>query len=750
MRTKLVTAGSAAIALLHALPLLAQQTERPLNGKVVEETSKNKQQTLIGARVFAPVSKTGTLTDTEGHFTLNLQPDDSLLVVSYVGFDNDTISLKPTDTHLKVVLTQPHKLGEVKITHRRKSTEINMLDPIKSEKIGQRELLKAACCNLSESFETTPSVDVAFTDAVTGYRQIQMLGLAGPYTYITRENIPDVRGLASVTGLTFTPGSFIESMQLSKGSGSVVNGFESVAGQINVELKKPFEGDKWDFNLYQNNQGRTEGNIVYNHKLNSKVSTSLMLHGKSQWLKFDQNNDGFLDQPLGNTFVGVNRWFFFSPTGWEVQGGIKATYADNIGGQWHFDKNAETGATSPWGFTLNTQRYEGWAKIGKVSKEKPWRSFGLQLSGTYHNQDALYGKVNYLGKQQSLYGNFIYQSIISNTNHGIKLGMSTIMDKYEEHMNPYLLKRTEVVPGAFAEYSYNYLTKLNIVAGLRGDYNNLYGAFVTPRLHVRYAPWTNTSIRGSVGRSQRTANVIAENLGFLASNRAWFLPLQSGNSNLLDLKPEVAWNTGANITQKFMLNYREGSISADYYYTHFTNQVIVDMETPRQVNVYNLNGNSFAHSFQIQADYEPIRKWDVRLAYRYYDVQSTYNGVQKEKPLIAAHRAFLNTGYETRNNWKFDYTVQWIGPKRVPIAMDDNHMHMPERSPSFIQMSAQVSKTWKDNFEVYLGGENLTNYMQHPMIVSADNPSSPNFDASLIWGPVMGRTIYAGLRYKIK
>lgn len=231
-----------------------------------------------------------------------------------------------------------HKLKEVEVRFRKKSTEIGMLDPIKTERIGQRELLKAACCNLSESFETTPSVDVAFTDAVTGYKQIQLLGLAGPYTVITRENIPDSRGLAAVTGLSFTPGTWIENMQLSKGTGSVVNGYESVAGQINVEWKKPFEDkdEKWLFNLYQSSQGRSEGNIVYRHKFNDKVSTNLFLHGRSQWQKIDQNNDGFLDQPLDKQFIGANRWFWFGPKGWEIQGGIKGVYITSKGGQWDY------------------------------------------------------------------------------------------------------------------------------------------------------------------------------------------------------------------------------------------------------------------------------------------------------------------------------------------------------------------------------------------------------------------------------
>lgn len=645
------------------------------------------------------------------------------------------------------------KLKEVTIKHRRASTQINMLDPLKKELISSRELLKAACCNLSESFETTPSVDVAFTDAVSGYKQIQMLGLAGPYTLITRENVPDTRGLAAITGLTFTPGSWIEGMQLSKGTGSVVNGYESVAGQINVEWKKPFEekDEIWNINVYQSSQGRSEGNVVYRHQFNEHLSSNLFLHGKTQWLKLDQNNDGFLDQPLDKQFVGANRWFWFGPKGLEIQGGVKGSYITNTGGQKNYTSGTEQIPGNPWGFELNTQRAEAWAKIGKMLPAKPATSIGLQLSGIYHNQDALYGARNYNATQRSFYANLIYQTILGNTNHVMKLGASNLIDQYDERLGLQQFTRNEIVPGVFAEYAYSLKEKLNVVAGIRADYHNLYGAFMTPRLHIRYAPYKRSVFRASVGRAQRTANILAENMGYMASNRA-FVIQSTEPGNPYGLSPEVAWNTGINFTQKFRLNYRDGSFSTDYYYTNFKNQVVVDVEDYNKVSFYNLNGLSFANSFQVQFDYELIHKLDIRLAYRWYDVKTNYGGVLKERPLIAAHRAFANIGYETKNSWKFDYTVQWIGSKRVP-SVHSHHTGVTTAetySPSFVMMNAQISKIWKEDFEVYLGGENLTNYMMHDPIIGASNPYAAGFDASMIWGPVMGANIYAGLRLKIR
>lgn len=649
--------------------------------------------------------------------------------------------------------TKIKELKEVTLKQKQATTRISMLDPMKKELISNRELLKAACCNLSESFETTPSVDVAFTDAVSGYKQVQMLGLAGPYTLITRENIPDTRGLASITGLTFTPGTWIEGMQLSKGTGSVVNGYESVAGQINIEWRKPFEEKEEFFHLngYQNSQGRTEGNAVYRHQFNEHLSTNLLLHGKSQWLKQDGNSDGFLDQPLDKQFVGANRWFWFGPKGIEIQGGVKGAYIENLGGQWNYQKDEVRTYSSPWGYQSDLRRAEFWAKIGKMFPGRPATSVGLQLSGIYHNQDAIYGMTQYLAVQKSFYANLIYQSIIGNTNHVIKGGLSSLIDVYDETLRWVNYARTESVPGAFMEYAYTMSPKFNMIVGIRGDYHNIYGAFATPRLHIRYAPFSKTVLRASLGRAQRTANILAENAGYMASGRTFMIRGTAGSSKPYGLNPEVAWNTGINLTQKFMLDYRDGAVSIDYYYTHFENQVVVDVEDPHYVSFYNLNGLSFANSLQAQIDYELLHNLNLRLAYRWYDVKTTYAGVLKEKPLIAAHRAFANIGYETRNNWKLDYTVQWIGSKRLP-SLHDHHTNsfLPESaSPTFWQMNAQISKSWNEKIEVYIGGENLTNYMMHDPVMGAEHPYANGFDASMVWGPIMGANYYAGFRLKI-
>lgn len=731
-----------------------------LEGKVLDAQS---QKPLQGASVSFLEEHKGVISDSHGHFHLAVKDDQqvSSLVVRYVGYRADTLALKtgfnPDSTSLTVLLYPADRETDqsaVTVQYERKSTEISLHGVIKQEKIGGAELLRAACCNLSESFETTPSVDIGYTDAVSGYRQIEMLGLAGSNTFYTRENIPENRGLASVTGLTFTPGTWLEGIQLSKGTGSVVNGYEGVAGQINTEWLKPFEetAPRILLNGYQSIQGRSEGNLIINHQVNDALSTNLLLYGRSDWHRNDENKDGFMDNPLGELFVGSNRWFYFSPKGLEIQGGIKGVYMDGTGGQldYHYDKQQPAKQEGdPWGYHSKIKRLEGWAKIGKVYVDKPYKSMGLQLSGVTHEQRSLYGDRIYNGDQKSFYANYIYQSIISNTNHIIKAGASFQLDHFEENFDNWTMTRKEVVPGAFVEYTYNYLTKLNIVAGLRGDHHNLFGSFLTPRLHIRYAPFEKTAIRASIGKAQRTANFLSENTGLMASNRQFMLNgvmLSDAKQGDYPLKPEIAWNTGFNITQKFTLGYREGSFTMDYYYTDFRNQIVTDFETPGQVNFYNLKGKSYSNSLNFQLDYELLHKLNLRWAYRYLDVKSTYDGVLKERPLIAKDRAFFNANYETRNKWKLNYTLQWISTKRLP----GTTVYPEGNSPSYFQMNAQINKSLlSEKLEIYAGVENLTDYMQKPLILMAANPTDPGFDASQVWGPVMGRNLYIGFKWKL-
>ncbi|MEO9968186.1 MAG: TonB-dependent receptor [Reichenbachiella sp.] len=728
----------------------AQSSEGKVHGEVYERDSEGIQIPLVGANVYWLGTSNGVPSNALGEFELDRVEGVDQLIISYIGYRSDTIRVVE-GAELLVELVADETLDEVEIEYRRKTVQIDYLNPLKSEHISEKELLKAACCNLSESFETNPSVDVSFTDAVTGTRQIQMLGLSGPYTQITRENMPDVRGLSAIYGMVYIPGTWIESIQLNKGAGSVVNGFESVAGQINVELRKPEKSDRIYANLYGNEGGRFEANLNISHPVGENWSTAVLLHTKANAIERDRNKDGFLDNPLSKHFIGLNRWKYIGENGLMLQFGLKWTYIDNLGGQVDFDRDVDRGTTNAWGMNLLTKRLEGWTKIGKVYLDQPWKSMGLQMSAVNHDQDSYFGLSEYAANQQSFYSNYIYQSMIGNTDHQFKTGTSLQYDKYDELLNSEDFGRTEVVPGAYFEYSYSLLEKFNAMAGIRVDHHNLYGTFMTPRLHMRYALTDNAVVRASMGRGQRTASIFAENIGAMATSRQ--LIVEGDNSNKpYGLDAEVAWNYGINFTQEFRLDYRDGNFSLEYYRTNFENQIVVDYDqSPQQLHFYNLSGQSYSNSFQAQVDYELVKRLDLRIGYRWFDVNTTFGDVSRQKPLISAHRAFLNLGYESRNDWKFDYTFNWQGEKRIPFTgSNPDEYLLPQNSPDFYLMNAQVSKGWNDRFEVYVGVENLLNYKQENPILASEDPFGDYFDSSLVWGPIFGRNAYLGLRYRVK
>lgn len=720
-----------------------------INGVVLAEDNKGNFLPLSGASILWAGTLKGTKTDMHGVFSLPHDEPGRKLVVSYAGYRADTIVLENM-RDLQIVLAANGQLNEVKVTSRRKGVYVDLYNPFRIATITPKELLKAACCNLSESFETNPSVDVSYNDAVTGSKQIQLLGLSGIYTQLTVENLPGPRGLATPLGLNSIAGPWVDGIQLSKGTGSVVNGFESIAGQINVELKKPETAEKLYANGYVNSMGKTDVNLNLAQKLGDKWSMGLLLHDDFLYNKTDFNKDGFRDLPTGNQFSAVGRWKFDNQQGFMLQFGAKALLDDKTGGEMEYAKE-HLSSSQLYGLGIRTDRYEGFAKIGYVFPEKKYKSIGLQLSAFSHKQEAYFGQTLYNAAQKTVYSNLIYQNIIGTTDHKFRTGLSLSADKYDELYQAQSFKRKEVVPGAFVEYTFTHGDKFSAVAGLRADHNSLFGFFATPRLNVRYEPVNGTTVRLNAGRGQRTANIFAENIGVLVSSR-WVNIIPGADGKAYGLDPEVAWNKGLSVDQKLKLFKRDALLSIDFYRNDFTNQVIVDLENARQVTFYNLEGESYSNSLQAEFNVAPVKNLDVRLAYRWFDVKTTYGDKLLQKPLTAENRAFANLAYEL-SGWKLDYTVNFVGSKRLPPTdANPEAYRMPAHSPGYVTMNAQVSKTVGKSkaFEWYAGGENLTGYMQQKAIIAADQPFGNYFDASLVWGPVIGRMLYTGFRYKIK
>lgn len=621
-----------------------------------------------------------------------------------------------------------------------------------------KELLKAACCNLAESFETNPSIDVNFSDALTGTKQIKMLGLTSPYLMITEENIPSVRGASQAYGLTFTPGTWIESIQITKGAGSVVNGYESISGQINTELIKPISDIPFFLNVYGSSDSRFEVNTHFNKKITEKWSSSLFVHGNTRVQKMDNNDDGFMDNPLGKQINVLNRWQFAdAEKGWVSFINFRYMNDEKQTGELDFDPNRDKGTTNFWGSEINTERFDVSTKLGYVFPNMPYQSIGFQNAFTSHKQDSYFGLNDYQITQKSFYSNLILNSIIQNTKHRFATGLNFTYDDYNEFLAVPSISgvydRIDTSFGAFFEYTYDNLDNFSLVAGARVDNHNRLGVFATPRIHVRYNPWEKGVLRASVGRGKRSANIFAENQQLFASSRAFDILNSSGK--IYGLNPEIAWNYGISFLQGFTLFTKSADVTLDFYRTDFQNQAIVDLyASPQQALFYN--GKSFANSFQLEFNIDLMTHLNFRTAYKYYDVQTEYISGEAQRPLQAKHRYFANLGYATHigekgRQWKFDFTYNWLGKQQLPnTASNPVADRLPEYSPSFSLMNAQVTRTFSSSFEMYAGAENLGNYKQDKAILGNENPFGTNFDTSIVYAPVFGQMFYAGLRFKIK
>ncbi|MFY0628417.1 MAG: TonB-dependent receptor [Reichenbachiella sp.] len=698
------------------------------------------QEVLIGAMVKEMGTNNGSITDIHGRFDLELANDSSLLIISYIGYESDTIQVK-VNTSLRIILREStEQLSEVTISAA--GTFIDQVAPIHTEFISEAELTKAACCNLSESFETNASVDVSFSDAVTGAKTIRMLGLDGRYVQINRENMPHIRGLSSRYGMSFVPGTWIQSIDLGKGAGSVVNGYESMTGQINLELKKP-SSEKLFLNTYLNSFGRMEVNLNIAQELGAKWKTAFLLHSNFFNNEIEGNDDGFMDVPKSKQINLLNRYELHTEK-LHSQIGISFMIDEKAGGQLGFGFGSNSETSSLYGFISNTKRIEVFGKTGLLFPQKPYKGWGFIYSGSYLDIEGGYGRNNYDGTETTFYGNVIFQNIIGNTFHQYKTGVSILYDDLKENFADSTFNRQEIVPGLFYEYSFIPSDDLTIVAGLRSDFHNLYGTYFTPRLHVKYQISPGVTTRGAIGRGYRTPNVIMENSQVLVSSRQ--LIIQEAPN------PEVSWNMGGSVTTEIPIGDRKMILTGDYFYTHFQNQLIYDMDqNSSELNVYNLNGQSFAHSFQIEGNYVILKRLNLKAAYKYYNVQSTIGGVLQQVPFASKHRVFANMGYETKfEKWQFDVTMQWFGAKRLPNTSDKPvEFQRPEFSPDFFLMNGQVSRNFRWG-SIYLGGENLLNFKQTDPIIDAENPFGNNFDASIVWAPIAGRVVYAGFRFKLK
>lgn len=653
-----------------------------------------------------------------------------------------------------------HKEKELQgIVVRSKNPIRRMTGAVNGVSIHKEELFKAACCNLGESFTTNPAVDVSYTDAATGAKQIKLLGLSGTYVQMLTGNLPNFRGVAAPYALGYVPGPWMSGIQVSKGSSSVKNGYESITGQINVEYLKPEEPQGIEVNLFGDSKSRIEANATGNLHFNDNLSANLLLHYENSMKEHDDNGDMFMDKPQVEQFNALSHWLWKGDH-YILHAGAGLMVEDRKSGQ--MEDAPTLGHIKPYEINIETNRFEGYMKHAYIFDHHNGTNMALLASASMQEQSAEYGLKEYYVNEKNAYASLVFETNIAHI-HNLSAGLSLNHDYLGQSLRQYVpmtsnsgfkpeidmdIDEKETTPGVYAQYTLNLSHKFTAMAGIRFDHSSIHGTFVTPRFHVKYMPSDLLSLRLSAGKGYRTVHPYAEFNYLLASGREMIVD---------DLEQEEAWNYGISGALNIPIGEKLLKINAEYYYTNFEQQAVMDMETYTsagmpQVHITNLDGKSYSHTFQIDATYPFFEGFTVTAAYRMNDVKCTYNGELLTKPLTSKYKGLLTASYKTPNGkWQFDGTLQLNGGGRMPKPYQlagTNEWSWDEEFDAFEQVSAQITR-WFDNWSIYIGGENLTNFKQKNPIINGNDPWSGYFDSTMIWGPIHERMFYAGVRFKL-
>jgi outer membrane receptor protein involved in Fe transport len=647
-------------------------------------------------------------------------------------------------------VTMERRIQGIEVRVKRKSTLKLRSTAQNSDLLNSSELKRAACCNLGESFTNNPSVEVSYSDAATGSRQIKLLGLSGTYVQMLTENIPNLRGAAAPYGLNYIAGPWMHTIQISKGASSVKNGYESITGQIDVEYLKPQDDQKLDLNAYLDHRGRAEANATGNIHLTDKWSTGLLLHGENTFASHDENGDGFMDFPKIKQFSGMNRWAYLSDN-YIFQAGVKFVGEDRVSGQDSKHVAMHNSDTPLYTVDIDTRRWEGFTKNAFILDKERNTNIALILSGSLHDQDAAYGYKRYDVMQKNFYASLMFESTYDDY-HSLSTGLSYNYDCYNQRyrLENFLDQPLDVsvekesVPGAYAQYTYDYNKKLIFMAGLRYDYSSLYHSMLTPRMHIKWNALDELTFYASAGKGYRAAHRLADFNYLLASSRKLVM---NGA-----VQQESAWNTGGGVISNLRLFKHDLTITAEYYYTRFHHQAVVDLDSdPHTAILLNNVGKSYSHTIQVEASYVPFRDFTFTAAYRYTDVRENYGSGLVRKPLSAKSKGLFTINYTPMmGKWQFDASLALNGGGRMPTpyTLSDGTSSWDATYAAYPSLNAQVTRSFR-HFDLYVGGENLTGYKQKNPIIDAADPWGSNFDATMVYGPIHGALGYIGVRYHI-
>lgn len=640
---------------------------------------------------------------------------------------------------------------------------------IRTEVISSAGLNKMACCTLAESFENSASVTVGYSDAVTGARQIRLLGLSGVYTQMLDEARPVMRGFAAPFGLSYVPGQWLESIQIAKGSSSVVSGVESMTGQINLEHRKPLDEKPLFLNASVMSDTQMDLNIASSLQMGDKWSTVILGHVSGNIVSEDHNHDGFMDMPEQLQFNLANRWLYLADNGVQVRFGVRALQDTRKGGQEGYDHNTYSlSGSGPWGSDILNRSLNGYLKVGIPLEADNSQNIAIVADYSFQDMDSWFGSTSYMGEQHSGFLNILYHNDI-NESHKIMAGLNGVYDRYFEDLSrtvwvlgPVTSAMNGVTPlwnaGIFGEYTFHAGEKFTSIVGLRGDWYNREGLKVSPRVTVKYSPVEQIVIRANGGRGLRYATPLVDNIGVFSTGKVF-------NGNYDSHTLEDAWTFGGNITYYFPFGASSDTyLSFDYFRTQFTQQMVVDYERgANAIWFYNLDGNrSYTDNYQLDFSVDPVERFTVSLTCRYTNAKIELPGKGLvEKPMTSNFKGVLNLQYATRlNKWIFDFTASLNGSSRVydfmldAVDADGNLLYPDGRTPVYPLLYAQVTRRFK-GVDIYVGGENLTNFRQKYVVLGTRgsdgfvNPRTSSFDASAVWGPIMGIKVYAGVRFTL-
>lgn len=721
-----------------------------ISGKVTNE----KNEILIGASVYWLGSTIGVATGINGVFEISMNEGGGRkLVASYVGYIPDTITVLD-QVYIEFKLIEKKINSEVIVQGKREGVIISDANPIKTEQITQTELAKSACCDLAGCFETQTTVQPQTTNVITNSKELRILGLSGVYNQVLIDGFPLIQGLSYTYGISSIPGSIVDNIYVSKGANSVLQGFESMSGQINVETKEPDKSERLFLNAYINNFSEKHLNAHYSYKL-GKGNNLTALHLVQPANRIDRDKDDFLDLPLLNRFLISNKWKYGNEKnrGLNSRIGIRFFNEQRVGGQTFFNTEGNKGNPNIYGQRVNMYQPEIWAKTGLRLNDKS--NIVLFTSALHQQQNSIFGTVYYDASQTQFYSNLQYE--LKNPNNELKSGISfrylnlqeviTFSDTNLRRTYAGNYARFEKIPGLFAENTAQFFNKkLTWIAGMRGDYHNQFGFQYTPRTLLKYDVTPKTIVRANIGTGWRTVNLFSENIGLLVSSRDVVFTEQ--------LQPEKAINFGINLTKKFEMKNDKlsGYFSADFYRTDFQNQIFPDYDSdPTKAIIQNFTGTSVSNGFQAELYLSILNRFEFKNGYNFLDVYREIGERKVLLPFNPMHKFITTFSYKNlQNKIRFDMNLHWYGVQRLPDTKSNPiEFQRPDFSKPFKVVNAQLTYSSK-KFEFYTGCENIFDFRQLQPILSWQNPFSPYFDTSSVWGPTRGREFYVGIRYKLK